>query len=156
MKKFSDYINELNKATITKVTSTTRVGNSVCSMGVVYSTTNGKRVTFSKALSAKLELEDTIDVIPHSDAGVVHIGKNLKGLPGVSTCTLKGDDKKICYDAGLANILATEYGIDFKNHVSHSFQNIAFDVYNEAPMATVTLNKDINTAYETDDGSAEA
>ncbi len=156
MKKFTDYINKLNNTTISKVASATRVGNSVCSMGVVYSTSNGKRVTFSKALSAKLELEDTIDVIPHSDAGVVHIGKNLKGLPGVSTCTLKGDDKKICYDAGLAHILATEYGVDFDNHVSHSFQDITFDVYNELPMATVVLNKDVNTTYETDEESEEA
>lgn len=137
---FSAYVEKMKKTKITTVSSTARVGNSICSFGVVYNK-NGKRLSFSKGLATKLGLEDTVDVIPHSAEGVVHLGKNLSGLDGVSTCQLKGDESesRLSYAAGMAKIIAEEYDLDFKNHSSHSFQNITFSEYNGFPVATVHI-----------------
>ena len=137
---FNTYVEKMKTTKITTVSSSARVGNSICSFGVVYNK-NGKRLSFSKGLATKLGLVDTVDVIPHSAEGVVHLGKDLSGLDGVSTCQLKGDESesRISYAAGMAQIIAEEYGLDFKAHTSYAFQNISFSEYNGLPVATVHI-----------------
>lgn len=140
---FEDYVNKINSAKISTSTSSTRVGSSVCSFGVVYNK-NGKRLSFSKGLATKLDLDDTVDIIPHSAEGVVHIGKNLEGLNGVSTCSLKGekDESRISYAAGIAEIIANEYGLNFAAHSSYSFQSISFGTYKGNPVAVIRVSPD--------------
>ena len=54
-------------------------GSSKYSMGIVNSKDNGKRLTFSKALSAKLGLTETVQMLPLIEEGVLLVAKELPG-----------------------------------------------------------------------------
>ena len=70
-----------------------RASNGIYSVNIV-NNKNGKRISFSKMLSMKLGLQDTIDIVAFEDDGVILISKNLPH-DDKSTFGLRGDDKKI-------------------------------------------------------------
>jgi len=104
--------------------------NGICSVNIV-NNKNGKRISFSKTLSMKLGLQNTIDIVAFEDDGVILLLKNLPH-DDKSTFGLRGDDKKIIYSAELVEILTEIFNLDFSTKTSRSFTNISINSDNIA------------------------
>lgn len=113
-------------------------GSNKYSMGVVNSKNNGKRLTFSKALSARLGLTETVHMIPVMDDGVLLVAKELPGNT-VSCGSLSGEEKKICYSAQLVELLTKVFKLDFSEHVSRSFGDVQFETHGDLTIAVITM-----------------
>lgn len=113
-------------------------GSNKYSMGVVNSKNNGKRLTFSKALSAKLGLAETVCMVPVMDEGILLVAKELPGN-AVSRGSLSGEDKKICYSALLVELLTGVFKLDFSEHVSRSFGDVQFESHNDLTIAVIKM-----------------
>ena len=87
--------NLLAKASTTNipVVNTSAGGSSRFSMGIVNSKNNGKRLTFSKALSSKLGLAETVQMLPIMDEGVLLVAKDLP-VSSASSGSLRGRRKE--------------------------------------------------------------
>ena len=69
----------------------------IYSLGVVNSEGNGKRIVFSKALARKLQLEDSVDIVPLKDKGVVLVAKELSSKKAIQ-CKLSGSFRDVEFD----------------------------------------------------------
>ena len=86
-----DIIKKAQTVTLPSTTTTCR-SNSKLSFGVVNSKTNGKRLSFSKALVTKLELKDAAYITPiKEDSVIIVAGAQLFES---YKCDLRGNDKK--------------------------------------------------------------
>ena len=114
----------------------------IYSLGVVNSEGNGKRIVFSKALARKLQLEDSVDIVPLKDKGVVLVAKELSSKKAIQ-CKLSGKDRKICYSAGLVQLLIETFEVDYGEHVSRSFRDVEFDERGDLPIAAIKISEPI-------------
>lgn len=113
-------------------------GNSMYSFGIVNSKNNGKRLTFSKALSTKLSLEDHVELLTLEEEHLLFIGKNLTADQPLEG-RLSGEDKKICYSGPLVAVLTDVFGLDFSKRASMSFSNITFHTDGDIAIAVVHI-----------------
>lgn len=138
-----NYLNKIQNSSATlnipQVSPQLRSGSSVYSVGIVNSEGNGKRVSFSKALTRKLELTDTVCLLPLPEDGVVLISKEPLH-PDSTVGKLSGNEKKICYSAGIVALLIDTFGLDFAGHTSRSFSNIQMDDSGPVVYAVLTLS----------------
>lgn len=116
-----------------------RTSNGIYSVNMV-NNKNGKRISFSKMLSMKLGLQDIIDIVAFEDDGVILISKNLPH-DDKSTFGLRGDDKKIIYNAELVETLTEIFNLDFSTKTSRSFTDISINADDAEPMAEVRITK---------------
>ena len=128
------------------VVTTTLPSYGKLSFGIVNSAANGKRVSFSKALAKSLQLEEngSVKIIPVPALGVIMIGKNLS-IEETYVCPLKiSKERFVSYSSACVAGLTKSFGLDFKNHVSKSFDRIEIDkdIVNGSPYAIVTV-KDV-------------
>lgn len=110
------------------------------SFGIVNSKKNGKRLSFSKALSNVLGLTDKVTLMPNIEDGKVVICRTLvfpQALKGI----LRNEGSKICYNTALVERLSEDFFIDFSNRVSYTFTDIEIDEFNGVPVAIVTFPK---------------
>ena len=134
-------MNKANRQTLT-TTANAHGGNSARSFGIVNSRANGKRVSFSKKLCEDLKLENTVEISPVIEDGVVMIGKDLPVISDNKfVCNLKGEDsRKISYCGGLVQDLTAWFNLDYSKCTSKSFTAIEMmDAGNGTKMAIVTL-----------------
>lgn len=124
------------KETATVTTATTN-GNAY-SVGIVNSIDNGKRVSISKSLAQKLALGDTLFVLPMAEDGVALLAKALP-FDAASNVKLSGSSKKIAYSAALVQLLTAEFGLDFSDRTSMSFNEVDFDNLNGVTVAAVRI-----------------
>lgn len=116
------------------------------SFGIVNSAANGKRVSFSKALSTSLQLEKggIVKIIPVPDLGAIIIGKNLS-LANTYNCSLKiSKERFVSYHSDCVVGLTEVFALNFENHVSMSFDRVELDkdINNGSPIAIITV-KDV-------------
>lgn len=94
------------------------------SFGVVNSKNNGKRLSFSKALVAALDLEDTVELLPAAADGVLFAAKELPADVSFKG-KLSGEGKKICYSGSLVGLITSSFNLDYSGgKTSKSFSNI--------------------------------
>lgn len=106
-------------------------------------------MTISKSLAKKLALTDTLSVLPMSEDGVVLFAKELP-FAATSTVKLSGKEKKIVYSAPLVQMLTAEFGLDFSDRTSMSFNEVDFDDLNGITVAAVRIyNKAADSAQDT-------
>jgi len=144
-------IKKAQAVSLPSITSTSR-SNSKYSFGIVNSKANGKRVSFSKALVAKLDLTDTAYITPVCDDGVIILAGSK--LFESYECNLRGDDKKLSYNSGVVETLTELFGLDFSQHVSKSFTKIDFDEHEGIPVAVITLTNPVSTRSTEDDAES--
>ena len=119
-------------------------GGSDYSFGVVNSGYNGKRLTFSKALAKKLQLEDNVCLFPMKDDGTLMVAKEFPGIPAdyISSGILKGEERKTCYSAGLVQMIVECFGLDYSGgRTSMSFSTISFDTCDGVVIAQINMAK---------------
>ena len=125
-------------------TVSARSGNSSLSFGIVNSTRNGKRLSFSKGLVHALGLEKNASLLPLSEEGVLMIAKDLP-FNSANSVTLRGDDgRKVAYAADVIILLTEIFKLDFSQHVSATFDDVSIENYDGTPVAVVSIfsNKD--------------
>ena len=122
-----------------RLTNMNRTSNGIYSVNIV-NNKNGKRISFSKMLSMKLGLQDTIDIVAFEDDGVILISKNLPH-DDKSTFGLRGDDKKIIYNAELVETLTEIFNLDFSTKTSRSFTDISINADDTMTMAAIKIAK---------------
>ncbi len=132
---------EESMAAMPVITGTTRVANGICSLSIVNSETNGKRISFSKALSAKLDLSDKVSILPNIKTGELIVSKKIKSEKAYHG-KLSGKDKKLCYNASMVQLVTQAFGLDFSERVSRSFSTIRFLEDGDDVVAFITLSKD--------------
>ena len=142
MKNINSTLTKAQSLSLPTITSISH-GSSKFSFGIVNSKRNGKRLSFSKALVAKLELEDTVYITPVKEDGVIILAGTR--LFDCYSCDLRGDDKKISYSSGVVEALTEIFGLTFGKHVSMSFNSIEFDEHEGVPVAIVTLSSSAST-----------
>ena len=124
-----DINNLLAKANEDNVpTISASAGSSGYSFSVVYSKSNSKRLSFSKALVEKLQLEDVVYLVPVPSEKVLMIAKELHH-ERASDGKLSGEEsgKKICYRADLAKLMVDSFELDYTSgKTSYSFGRIDF------------------------------
>ena len=133
-------------------------GSSGYSFSVVYSKSNSKRLSFSKALVEKLQLEDVVYLVPVPSEKVLLIAKELHHKR-VSNGKLSGEEsgKKICYHANLAKLMVDSFELDYTGgKTSYSFGRIDFMDNDGVTVAVVdmTTAKAAATANQKDGESA--
>lgn len=122
----------------------TSSGGNDYSFGVVNSGYNGKRLTFSKALVKKLQLEGEVRLFPMRDDGALMVAKEFPGIPAdyISCGILKGEERKTCYSAGLVQMIVESFGLDYSGgRTSISFSNITFETCDGVVIAQVDMSK---------------
>lgn len=99
------------------------------SLGIVNSSKNGKRLTFSKLLAQKVGLSDRAYLaLAPSEECVLITGKAI--ADNVIECRFSNaeeDEKKISYNAGAVYAITEIYGLNFKKHVSVSYDEVTID-----------------------------
>ena len=143
-------LNIIKKAQAVSLPSinTTSRGNGKYSFGIVNSKNNGKRLSFSKALVAKLELTDKTYITPVKEDGVIILAGTR--LFDCYSCDLRGDGKKISYCTGVVETLTEIFNLDFSQHVSKSFTKIYFDEHEGVPVAIITLSSSASAEISED------
>ena len=110
---------------------------SKCSFGIVNSI-NGKRLSFSKALSQNIDLANKVCILMVPEQHKLLIS-NEPLSDRSSIASVNGKDKKICYSAELVAIITQAFKLDFSEKTSMSFNTIDFDTVNGVKVAVVTL-----------------
>jgi hypothetical protein len=107
------------------------------SMTVVNSKNNGKRCTFSKALSKKLGLRDSIAIAIAPDDGLVFLASKFPDDDEIYS--LSGEDKKICYNTAIVKNITEAFKLDYDKKTSRSFGDITFETNNGIIIAAVKI-----------------
>ena len=113
-------------------------GSGKYSVSIVNSSGNGKRVTLSKALVEKLQLEGTVDILPVPSENAVMMGKTLS-FPCTSQIELNSADKRTAYHANAVKVIVEAFGLDYSNKTSMSFNDIEFAEIDGVPIAVVNM-----------------
>ena len=135
-KEFKQSLRE--RALSTNAPTITANTNGDYSFGIVNSEANGKRVSISKNLSKKLELTETLAILPMIEDGVVLLAKELP-FPATSHVSVRGKDKKIAYSASLVKLLTEVFTLEYSARTSMSFSDIDFDTVDDMPVAIVKI-----------------
>ena len=144
-----DLLAKANSDTVTLPSSTkcASFGNNTHSMTIVYSEANGKRVTFSKALSEKLALKNAVYLAPLPSEGVLMVaGSPVFG--NAMAGNLSGKEKRICYRADIVRTLIELFQLDYSEHVSRSFADISFEDSDGTPIAVIKLSDPISDSLD--------
>ena len=107
------------------------------SMTVVNSKTNGRRCTFSKALSKKLGLRDSIAIAIAPDDGLIFLASKFPDDDEIYS--LSGEDKKICYNTSIVKNITEAFKLDYDKKTSRSFGDITFETHNGIIIAAVKI-----------------
>lgn len=129
MENNKNYLNDL-LSDITDVdtfdfATSVRSGNGVPSFGIVNSSTNGKRVTLSTALTSALSITDEMYIMPIASKGIILIS-SAPIHPMAQHFDLRGEASKVCYNASLVTDLTKKFHLDFSKRVSRSFRDVKF------------------------------
>ena len=121
------------------VASAKKAGNDILSFGMVNTGGSGKKVSLSRGLCKRLNLDNIafFSVLP--ERGIVVIGKDL---PGNKTyqCNFSADSaRKTCYNASLVNAITFAFKIDFSEHVSKTFYKIDIQENDGTAVAIVKM-----------------
>lgn len=108
------------------------------SFSVVNSRNNGKRITISKSVANHLALSDKVFAMP-AECERKLVFSRTRLFPKSIELKLSGDGKKICYNAKFVELLTDMFGIDFKQHVSRTYVDVEFDIWNDEPVAIVNF-----------------
>ena len=125
-----------------------QTASSAYSFGIVNSK-NGKRLTFSKALSEKLGLGETVDILPIIDDGVLLVSANLP-FEAASKGAVNKDERKICYAAALVALVTESFKLDFTRRTSMSFSDITVEDYEGETIAIVSIKEPEGDANDKD------
>lgn len=133
----------LDEATKTKIPARamSKQSKSKPSFGIVNSSTNGKRLTFSRAIVAELDLKDIAEIALIPTESCVLIASKLP-IGNKLACKLsaKGDSKKISYNAGAVEAITKAFELNFAEHVSASYDEVEFSTFEDGmPYAVVTV-----------------
>lgn len=141
-------VNELlAQANAVKLPITTAAVSGGYSFGIVCSASNGKRISFSKALSKALALEDKVYIAPVPAEGVVLVSSQPitdKPMEG----RLNKDERKICYRTEIVHTLIELFRIDMGEHVSVTFTDITIEHSGEIPFAVIKLSEPVSETDE--------
>lgn len=130
-------IAKAQKVSLPSITSTSG-GSGIYSFGIVNSKNNGKRLSFSKALAEKLELDAEAYITPIVEDGEILVMAS-KMFDSSFECGLRGEDKKLSYRAGVVEALVELFRLDFGKHVSMSFSKIDFFQHEGVTVAAIQL-----------------
>lgn len=108
------------------------------SFGVVNSKNNGKRLSFSKALVAALDLEDTVELLPAAADGVLFVAKKLPTEVSFEG-KLSGDGKKLCYSGSLVALVTESFKLDFSEKTSMSFAHVEIQDVDSTKVAAIHI-----------------
>ena len=108
------------------------------SVSVVNSDGNGKRITLSKALRDKLQLSDSISMVPLKKERVLMMAKALP-FESASNIQLNSSNGRISYNAGAVKLIVDTFGLDYSNRTSMSFSDIEFDTHEGMTVAIVNI-----------------
>lgn len=155
-------INNFNTAVsgkiATPITPVAHTSRGKYSVGIVCSANNGKRVTFTAALSEKLNLKDKVYITAYVKDGFIVIGSTPYNELS-SEFKLSGEGKKISYSAELVHYLIDAFNLAYDNCVSRSFSDIVFNNDPNIPMAILNfpvtvspVNDNLEEANETNVG----
>ncbi|MBE7041051.1 MAG: hypothetical protein E7400_03690 [Ruminococcaceae bacterium] len=111
------------------------------SISIVFNT-NGKRLTISKALCARLMIESEATIFPIAEDGVLILAKSLPDDKGIKL-SLNGTDKKISYKASVVEFLVNTFCLDYSNVTSKAFTDIAFEKDGDTEYAIIKLSEPI-------------
>lgn len=126
-------------AKVAEVRQVSATGSSKYSVSVVNSDGNGKRVTLSKALIEKLELEGSVYMLPLAGEGVLLLAKEMS-FPSASKIVLNSKDQRISYNADAVKLLADTFGLDYSKCTSKAFNQIEFEEQDGVTFAVVTMS----------------
>lgn len=120
-----------------KAVKSNHEGNSKPAFGVIFSK-NGKRLSFTKGLAEALNLNDTVEIFPLVDEGILLISANL-GIEDASSGKICGEGKKISYSAPLVEMVVTAFSLDYSGCSSKSFDEISFEEIDGVKVAAVKI-----------------
>lgn len=137
MKDFNALFEAAKVAEVRQVSAT---GSGKYSVSVVNSDGNGKRMTLSKALLEKLELEGYVCMLPLAEENILLLAKDMP-FPSASKIELTSKkDPRIIYNADAVELLVKTFNLDYSNgRTSLSFRQIEFEEHEGVTYAAVTM-----------------
>ena len=115
----------------------TAKGHSKPSLSVVYNK-NSKRVTFTAGLAETLCLENSVDLFPLVDEGVLLVSKKLD-FENVSTGRINDEGKRICYSEPISAMIVNAFELDYTKCTSKAFDEISFEDIDGVKVAAVKI-----------------
>ena len=130
-------------------------GNSKYSFGIVNSTNNGKRLSFSKSLAADVGLTDTVFILPSTASGEIFVTSSPISEK-CSKATLSGAEKKFCYSTPLVKLLVDMFKLDFGGHTSLSFSDVTIEDLDDVRVARISISQPVTEAQVLTESEADA
>lgn len=114
------------------------------SLGIVNSSKNGKRITFSKLLAQKVGLTDCAYLALAPSENYVLIACKAISENAIECRFSNADEneKKISYNANAVYAITDMFGLNFKKHVSVSYDEVTLDKLDDG--TTVAIVKVFN------------
>ena len=133
-----DFSKIFEAAKVAEVRQVSATGSSKFSISIVNSDGNGKRVTLSKALIDKLQLEGSVYMLPLAEENVLLLAKEMP-FPSASKIALTSKDGRISYNADAVKLIVDTFGLDYSKCTSKSFNQIEFEDQDGITYAVVTM-----------------
>lgn len=134
----SDLMEAAAKVVIPTIPAGSHGGGGKATFGVV-NNVNGKRLTFSKALTEVLELGNTVNLVPVAEKGLLIAGKIVPNQKPINCKLSSSGGKKISYSANAVAQVTASFGLTFDSCTSQSFDDVRIEKYEDSPVAIITV-----------------
>ena len=101
------------------------------SMGIVNSKSNGRRITLSKSIADKLQIDDELFAMPAEGENKLVITK---------TKVFPNSGKKTIYCGPLVVLLTKMFNLDFSKQVCKTYSNVSFEEFKGEQVVVVSFS----------------
>lgn len=109
------------------------------SMGIVNSKSNGRRITLSKSIADKLQIENELFAMPAEGENKLVITK-AKVFPNSVKLNASGEGKKTIYCGPLVELLTKMFALDFSKNVCKTYSNVSFEEFKGEQVAVISFS----------------
>ena len=128
----------------------------IMSFSLVNSEGNGKRFTMTKSLITAIDVDKHVEIIPISEEGTLLAAKKLPFDNAIKNTLKPKGEGRLVYSASIVSLLTESFNLDFKNHVSMSFQNIRIDKLPDgSPLAIINMLDPKPYKYENEEDKSD-
>ena len=136
---FNEIMTEISDLEIPQVAACSRAGNGPLVFSVVYSESNSKRLSISKALASALDLKTNAYLLAIPAKNILLLSKMNIANKAIEL-KLSGEGKKLVYASPVVTMLINKFKLNYDSCTSKAFKEITLDfMENDVPVAIISM-----------------